>query len=96
MIKSEIVLNATSMITALIAIFYLARIILKIGGSIGVMLKFLIAGIFLAVFVNAGFELAMAFGAISGGFANTVTAVLLTLGSVAFIIGASIGIKSIE
>lgn len=96
MITSAIVLNATSMITALIAMCYLARIILKIGGSIGMMLKFLIAGIFLAVFVNAGFELAMASGAISGEFANTVTAVLFTLGSLAFIVGTSIGIKSIE
>ncbi len=94
MITREIVLNMTAMIAAFIAMCYLGIVVSKIGGSIGMMLRFLILGIFLAVFVHAGFELATAFGFIDDSFSKTITAVLLTLGSVSFIAGGSIGARS--
>ncbi len=95
MINREIVLNMTAMAAAFIAMCYLGIVVSKIGGSIGRMLKFLILGIFLAVFIHAGFELAAAFGFIDSFFSKPITAVLLTLGSVAFIIGGSIGARSL-
>lgn len=93
MITREIVLNMIAMITAFIAMCYLGLVVFKVGGIMGRMLRFLILGIFLSVFMHAGFELAIAYGFINDIFSHSITAVLLTLGSVAFIIGGSIGAR---
>lgn len=89
----EILPNILAMVSSFIAIILLGIIILKIGGSIGVVLKLLSAGIFFAVFAHAGIELASLYGIVEEAVLMPVMGALLTVGSVLFMIAGVCGIK---
>ncbi len=83
-------------VSSLVAIFLLRIIAVKIGGFLGKMLKFLLAGIFFAIVVHSMAELAEVLNIISGSDLMIIMGVLLTLGSVCFICASYFGFKAIK
>lgn len=96
MMNPEAIPNIIAMISSLAAMLMLLKVIPKIGGSIGRMIKMLVAGIFCSVFLHAGVELAEVFALIGEAALMPIMGTLLTVGSFAFIIAGWIGIKSFE
>lgn len=88
--------NIIAMISSFAAMIILGMVAPKIGGSIGSMLKLLIAGIFFAVFTHAGVELAKAYGLLGEGVFMQIMGTLLTTGSICFIIAGIIGLKALK
>lgn len=85
--------NILAMISSFVAIVLLAVVILKVGGSLGVVLKLLSAGIFFAVFAHAGIELASIYGIVAEELLMPVMGALLTAGSILFMIAGLYGLK---
>ncbi len=88
--------NILAMIGSLTTIIVLGILIPKIGGSIGLMLRLLIVGIFFAVFLHAASELAAIYNLLSTQTLLLVMGTLLSLGSLFFIVAGIIGIKSLN
>jgi len=84
------------LVSSFVAMIFLSMGIPKIGGSFGKMLKLLISGIFLAVFAHAGFELLGAYGVINEEFLMKIMGLLLSLGSVCFIVAGYVGLKALK
>ncbi|MBI4680204.1 MAG: hypothetical protein HY753_03055 [Nitrospirae bacterium] len=93
---AEIIPGLIALISSLIAMIMLLKVVPVIGGSIGRMIKMMVAGIFFSVFLHAGVELAAGFGLISEGPLMIIMGILITAGAVAFISAGSIGIKSLK
>ena len=91
--SGEILPNILAMLSSFIAIILLGIVILKIGGSLGVVLKLLSAGIFFAVFAHAAVELASIYGIIDEAVLMSVMGALLTVGSVLFMVAGLCGLK---
>jgi len=91
----EIIPNILALFGSLISMIVLSTLIPKIGGSIGLVLRFLILGIFFSVFIHAGAELARAYSLLSEKALMGFMGILLSLGSLFFIIAGIIGIKSL-
>ncbi len=90
-----IIPNLVALATSLISMILLSRLIPKIGGSIGLVLRFLILGIFFSVFMHSGFELAKVYNLLSENTLMVCMGILLSLGSLFFIISGIIGIRSL-
>ena len=56
----------------------------RLGGQLGAMLRLVNAGVFLAVFLHAGAELAEALGLLGQATLPVVMSLLVTTGSIAF------------
>jgi hypothetical protein len=91
-----IIPNILAMLGSLISMVLLAMIIPKIGGSIGLMIKLLILGIFFSVFIHAVCELATAFCLLSEQILMPIMGVLLSIGSLFFILASIVGLKSLK
>lgn len=92
----SIVPNIVAMISSLIAMVMLGMVAPKLGGALGTMLRLLIGGIFFAVFIHAGFELAEGFGLLSEGLLLKIMGVLLSIGSLSFILAAWTGLRALR
>jgi len=88
--------NAAAMASSLVAIVILGMVTPKIGGQIGLMLKFISLGVFASVFMHAGFELAETFGLLSGDALLVVMGFLITLGSALFCTAGIIGLRALH
>lgn len=92
----EILPNLLAMLFSLVAVVVLAVVAVKVGGLIGAMLKYLVAGIALGVMVHAGMELLAAFGVVSESTLMVVMGLLLTIGSILFLAAGYVGLKFIR
>lgn len=93
---TEIIFNILALIGSLISMILLGIIIPKIGGSIGLLLKLLIVGIFFSVFIHAAAELAVIYNLLPEQILMPTMGVLLSVGSIFFILAGIIGIKSLK
>jgi len=96
MVFGEILPNVLAMISSFIAMILLGLVAPKIGGVLGRMLKLLIAGIFFAVFLHAGVELAQLYGAVDEAVFLPIMGALLTIGSALFMVAGLVGLKSLK
>ncbi|PIQ90318.1 MAG: hypothetical protein COV71_05175 [Candidatus Omnitrophica bacterium CG11_big_fil_rev_8_21_14_0_20_41_12] len=85
-----------AVVSSTVAMILLRLVAIKIGGHLGKMLKFLLVGIFFAVFVHSIAELADVFNIISGYTLMITMGILLTLGSTCFICASYFGFKAIK
>lgn len=92
----EVYPNIFAMVCSLFAMIILVRLVPRIGGSFGRMIKMLVAGIFFSVFLHAAAELAEVFGLMPSEVLMPLMGLLLTIGSVTFIAAGVIGLKSLE
>lgn len=91
-----IIPNILALIGSSISMIVLSMIIPKIGGSIGLVLRFLIIGIFFSVFIHSAAELAQIYNLLSENILMWIMGVLLSLGSLFFILAGIIGIKNLS
>ena len=92
----NIIGNLTALVSSFAAVIMLMKVSKKIGGSIGHMLKFLVLGIFFAVFIHSGFELLAIFQLIDQVSLMKTMGILLTVGSLCFIFSGLIGLKMLK
>lgn len=88
--------NLLAMAASLGAMVLLWLVQGRLGGQLGAMLRLVNAGVFLAVFLHAGAELAEALGLLATGHLAPVMSVLLTAGSIAFGVAGLIGLKALR
>jgi hypothetical protein len=88
--------NLLAMVTSLLAMLLLAGAALRLGGSIGLMLKLVVAGVFFSVFLHAGTELAEVFGLIGEKVLFVLMGSLLSGGSLAFGLAGLVGIRALR
>jgi hypothetical protein len=88
--------NILALIGSSISMIMLGMLIPKIGGSIGLMIKLLIVGIFFSVFIHAGIELAVIYNLIPHHELMRGMGALLSLGSLFFIFAGIVGLKSLK
>jgi hypothetical protein len=88
--------NIIAMIFALVAMIQLCFAAFKIGGTIGRIFKLLTMGIFFAVFIHAGVELVERFGFIKEEYFLLIMGMLISLGSVFFVIAGFIAIRAFK
>ncbi len=93
---STVITASMALVSSTVAIFLLRLVAVKIGGYLGKMLKFLLAGIFFAIFVHSLAELAEVLNIISGNTLMVIMGILLTLGSICFICASYFGFKAIK
>ncbi len=91
-----IIPNILALIGSSISMIVLTMLIPKIGGSIGLMLRLLITGIFFSVFVHSGAELAQTYNLLSEHALMQIMGALLSIGSLFFILAGIVGIKSLK
>jgi hypothetical protein len=83
--------NAVAMLASAAAMALLAKLVPRIGGQFGWVLKLMIVGVFFSVFLHAGVELAECFGAVSSEWLMSTMGVLLTIGSISFCAAGVLG-----
>lgn len=88
--------NILALISSFLAVVFLTIAAFRVGGSIGKALKMIALGIFFAVFIHAGFELAETYNIISSEALMPVMGTLLTFGSILLSIAGYIGLKAFE
>ena len=88
--------NILAMIFSLIGVVMLTKAALAMGGEFGKSLKVIVVGIFLAVFVHAGFELAAAYELMSEEVLMFSMGILLSTGSLAFAYAGYSTLKEIQ
>ncbi len=88
--------NILAVISSFTAMLLLGILAPKMGGSLGNVLKFLIAGIFFSVFLHSIIELASIFGMIGEVNLMYIMGGFLTIGSIFFMIAALIGLKALK
>lgn len=93
---AEVIFNFLALIGSFISMILLGMIIPKIGGSIGLLLKMLIVGVFFSVFIHAAIELAAIYNLLPGQVLMPTMGVLLSVGSLFFILAGIIGINSLK
>ncbi|MBI5495484.1 MAG: hypothetical protein HY904_10710 [Deltaproteobacteria bacterium] len=86
--------NVVALVACLVAILALGSVMLKLGGELGRMVRYIIVGIFLGVFVHAGVELAASFGLVQEQDLLRVMGVLLTAGAASFTMAGWVGFKA--
>lgn len=91
-----VITASMALVSSIIAVFLLRLVAVKIGGYLGKMLKFLLVGIFFAVFVHSVVELADVLNIISENTLMIIMGLLLTLGSVSFVCASYFGFKAIK
>lgn len=91
-----VITASIALASSLVAIVLLRLVAVKIGGYLGKMLKFLLAGIFFAIVIHSVAELADVLNLISGNTLMITMGILLTLGSVCFICASYFGFKAIK
>ncbi|WP_211829890.1 hypothetical protein [Kistimonas asteriae] len=92
----EYIANTAAMLFSSIAMVVLLKVASQFGGVIGKTLKFITAGIFMSVFCHAGFELLAVMELINEELLFPVMGTLLTVGSISFVWGGWIAIKSLD
>ena len=92
----EYVANISAMVFSSIAMIILMIVAVKMGGAIGRTVKFLTAGIFMAVFCHSGFELMAVMELINEEILFPVMGTLLTLGSMAFAWGGFTALDNLD
>lgn len=88
--------NSLAIISSLVAAYFLIRMARKLGGEFGNAVKFLVAGIFFAVFLHSVFEFIAAAGLLTENLLMILMGTLVTIGSVCFIIAGIKGKKALE
>ena len=88
--------NTLALLGSLIAMISLSMMIPRIGGSIGLVLKLLIAGIFFSVFIHAAIEFAVIYKLLPEQSLMPVMGTLLFIGSLFFIFAGILGNKSLR
>lgn len=88
--------NIMALICSLIAMIQLIIAAPKIGGAVGKILKLLTVGIFFSVFIHAGFELIGKAGFFNEHDLLVIMGVLISVGSLFFIIAGTIAIKKFK
>lgn len=88
--------SVIAMTASLAACISLGAVVRKLGGEIGLMLRLLAVGLFLAVFLHAGLELAQVFGLFGATTLMIGMATLLSLGSLAFCAAAWVGLRALR
>lgn len=83
-------------VSSTVAMILLRLVAIKIGGYLGKMLKFLLVGMFFAIFVHSVAELAEVFNIISENTLMIIMGILLSLGSACFICASYFGFKAIK
>lgn len=96
MISNTLIPHVLAMCSSLAAVVSLSAVARMVGGQIGTMVKLLVAGVFLAVFMHAGAELAQATGLLEDGVLMMVMGGLLTLGSLSLCAAAWVGWKALR
>jgi len=96
MISNTAFPNVLAMCSSLLAVIALSVVARKLGGEIGTMVKLLVVGVFLAVFLHAGAELAQVAGLLGEGHLMVVMGALLTLGSVSLCCAAWVGWRALR
>lgn len=91
-----VITASVALVSSLVAILLLRVVAVKIGGHLGKMLKFLLVGIFFAIVVHSGAELAEVLNIISGDILMIAMGILLTIGSACFICASYFGFKAIK
>lgn len=88
--------NLLAMATSFAAMVLLGLLVPKLGGQIGAMLRWIIAGVFLSVFLHAGAELAVALGLLAPERLLPLMGLLLSAGSAAFCAGGLVGLRALR
>jgi hypothetical protein len=88
--------NLFALVSSLVAVMALSAVARKLGGGLGTMLKLLLLGIFLSVFVHAGVELAQTAGLLEERALMQSMGILITVGSVSFCAAAWSGLKTLR
>lgn len=68
----------------------------RLGGQIGLVLKLVVVGICLSVFMHAGLEVAQVMGLFDHGMLMVLMDVLVTAGSVAFFAAGVFGLRALR
>jgi hypothetical protein len=90
------ILPIIAVVFSSIGVILLAIAATKIGGLVGKVIHLLIAGIFLAVTVHAGFELVQQLGFLSKEQLDIVMGMLITIGSMFFIASGILAVKKFK
>jgi len=88
--------NLLALVSSLVAVVALSAVARKLGGGLGNMLKLLLLGIFLSVFVHAGVELAQTAGLVEERTLLWSMGILISLGSLAFCAAAWVGLRTLR
>lgn len=88
--------NLLAMIASLAGMVLLTLVQRRLGGQLGAMLRLVNAGVFLAVFLHAGAELAEALGLLGQATLPVVMSLLVTTGSIAFGAAGLVGLKALR
>jgi hypothetical protein len=88
--------NVVAMFSSAAAMIALGLVIPRLGGHLGAMLRLVIVGVFLSVFLHAGFELAATFGAVSARALMVTMGVLVSVGSVSFCAAGIVGLRALR
>jgi hypothetical protein len=92
----ENLINILTMLFSIIAIVLLVQLSIKVGGSVGKILKLIVAGIFFSTIFHQIFGFLSTYGFISHGVFESFMGTLLGIGSILFIIAGVVGIKEFK
>lgn len=88
--------NLLALLSSLLAVVALAVVARKLGGGLGHMLRLLLLGIFLSVFIHSGVELAQTVGLLDERTLMQSMGILISLGSVSFCAAAWVGLRTLR
>jgi hypothetical protein len=88
--------NVIAMVTSVAAIVAMLLVVRRIGGEVGLMFRLIAGGVFVAVFLHAGSELARLLELVSEQALMPVMGVLLSAGSIAFFAAAVVGLRALR
>ena len=96
MAVTEMIPNVVAMALSGAALVLLRTVQGKLGGGVGSMLRWIVLGVFLSVFLHASVELSQALNILSADTTLVIMGLLLSVGSVCFCVAGVVGSRALS